>query len=720
MSLERSGSSGENLGGAGRAVFLSYASQDAAAARQLSVALRVAGVEVWFDQSDLVGGDAWDAQIRRQIRECALFVPIISANTQSRLEGYFRLEWKLAAQRTHAMAAAKPFLLPVVVDDTVDAAAHVPEEFRAVQWTRFARGETPNAFCERVRSLLDAPDTAAPFPAGSRAPLQGETSFVAHPPQRPARFAFSRAKFGLATLAVLGLGLGVYALRDSTPPATASETNGAKSPSASAEVSPAAVRPPEAAVAKSVAVLAFANLSDDRANEYFSDGISEELLNLLAKVPGLHVAARTSAFFFKGKHAPVAEIAQKLAVAYVVEGSVRKAGNRVRITAQLVKAADGFPVWSDTFDRELKDIFSLQDEIAGLIAHSLKLEIGVTGVARGAMNEQAYQLYLQGRQEWSLRTPAGLERAEQCFEQALAIEPKFARAIMGRVDVWSIRGMEQPEFMEFGSRPSPAQARIAAEIERALALEPGLAEAHASLGHVYWLGWRVADAERALRRALTLDPNYATAHLWLGRVLQMDGRLDEALIEMKSAVDLDPLSSRILDNYSYSLLLAGRLEESLAAADRAAALQPDNLQAVVRQAVALADLGRHEDAVPKALQLLSATPAHIIEAAYVLAKCGMHEAAAIPLAKMEQIRVRGVLRAYVLAALGRREECLQALDPAVLQASIVDCLFYFPVFDFVRSDLRFAQTVATVGLTEAHARAQAERAAWLRAKSVKK
>ena len=707
----------ESFGGDGRAVFLSYASQDAEAARQLSAALRVAGVEVWFDQSDLVGGDAWDAKIRRQIKACALFVPIISANTQARLEGYFRIEWKLAAQRTHAMAEAKPFLLPVVVDDTADAAAHVPEEFRAVQWTRFAAGETPNAFCERVRGLLNAPGTTAPF---TTAPFQGKSHVVTRTLQREGTISFSPVKLGLAVLGALGLGFGLFTLRDPAPSAKAPEASVGKSSSASAGAGPEAVRPPEAAAAKSIAVLAFANLSDDRATEYFSDGISEELLNLLAKVPGLHVAARTSAFFFKGKQAPVAEIAQKLAVAYVVEGSVRKAGNRVRITAQLVKAADGFPVWSDTFDRELKDIFALQDEIAGLIAHSLKLEIGVTGVARGAMNEQAYQLHLQGRQAWSLRTPAGLERAEQCFDQALAIEPKFARAIMGRADVWSIRGMEQPEFMEFGRRPSPAQARIVAEIERALALEPDLAEAHASLGHVYWLGWRVADAERALRRALTLDPNYATAHLWLGRVLQMDGRLDEALIEMKSAVDLDPLASRILDNYSYSLLLAGRLEESLVAADRAAALQPDNLQAIVRQAVALADLGRPEEAIPKALQLLSSNPAHIIEAGYVLAKCGMHEAAAIPLARMEEIQVRGVLKAYVLAALGRREECLQALEPAVLQASIVDGLFYFPVFDFVRDDLRFAQTIATVGLTEAHARAQAERAGWLRAKTVKR
>ena len=136
-------------------VFLSYASQDAEAAKRIADALRAAGVEVWFDQSELRGGDAWDAKIRKQIAECALFVPLISANTQARHEGYFRLEWKLAAQRTHMMSGAKAFLLPVVTDATGDADAHVPAEFRAVQWTKLPGGETPPGFCERVKNLLD-------------------------------------------------------------------------------------------------------------------------------------------------------------------------------------------------------------------------------------------------------------------------------------------------------------------------------------------------------------------------------------------------------------------------------------------------------------------------------------------------------------------------------------------------------------------------------------
>ena len=152
-----------------RAVFLSYASQDADAAQRIAAALRAAGVEVWFDQSDLVGGDIWDQKIRGQIKACALFMPLISVNTQARLEGYFRLEWKLAAQRTHTMAEAKPFLLPVVVDGTRDAEAHVPEEFRAVQWTRIGSADSLHAFCERLKKLLGGEMVSRPSQPGGQA-----------------------------------------------------------------------------------------------------------------------------------------------------------------------------------------------------------------------------------------------------------------------------------------------------------------------------------------------------------------------------------------------------------------------------------------------------------------------------------------------------------------------------------------------------------------------
>jgi len=229
-----------------KAVFLSYASQDAEAARRICDALRAMSVEVWFDQSALRGGDAWDASIRHQIKDCALFVPVISANTQAREEGYFRLEWKLAVDRSHLMADGKAFLLPVVIDATIDVNARVPEKFRDVQWSHLPAGELSTAFAEHVHRLLSggaAPSAVAP------------------------------------TRAVPATERAVAAARQEPP---------------------------------SIAVLPFVNMSSDKEQEYFSDGLSEELLNQLAQIPQLRVIARTSSFSFKGKEVDVATIAKAL------------------------------------------------------------------------------------------------------------------------------------------------------------------------------------------------------------------------------------------------------------------------------------------------------------------------------------------------------------------------------------------------------------------------
>jgi len=282
-----------------KAVFLSYASQDAEAAQRICEALRAVGLDVWFDQSALRGGDAWDASIRRQIKECALFIPVISANTQARVEGYFRREWNLAVHRTLDMADDQAFLVPVVIDATIDMSARVPEKFREVQWTRLFAGESPAAFAERVQRLL---------------------SGVAAPPVRvtPPRVVPAAAP--------------AHAARGDDPP--------------------------------SIAVLPFVNMSRDEENEYFADGLAEELLNVLAKISGLRVAARSSAFSFKGKGATVADAGRALNVATILEGSVRKSGNRMRISVQLVKVVDGYQLWSETYDRTLDDIFAVQDDIA--------------------------------------------------------------------------------------------------------------------------------------------------------------------------------------------------------------------------------------------------------------------------------------------------------------------------------------------------------------------
>ena len=373
----------------GGAVFLSYARENSDAARRIADALRGFGVEAWFDQSELRGGDAWDQKIRRQIKDCTLFIPIISAHTQARGEGYFRLEWKLAAERTHLMAEGVPFLAPVVVDETSDSSAAVPPEFLRVQWTRLPGGAPTPEFIAQVKSLLAAPKTAAPWsaPRPSAAPPPEKT--LAVPQSRPRRWTWPM------TVAVLvGVATALYvSFKQHQPPAElpkpVTESKAAPTPTLAASA-------PTTPDPKSVAVLAFANLSADKDNEYFSDGLSENILDKLARVPGLRVMARTSSFSYKGKNVPVQQIAAELHVGTVIEGSVQRAGNTLRVVAQLINAADGMHVWSETYDKDLTTagIFAIQDEIAQKIAARLAPSSAPAQTAAAAMptkNLAAYE-----------------------------------------------------------------------------------------------------------------------------------------------------------------------------------------------------------------------------------------------------------------------------------------------------------------------------------------
>ncbi|MBI2813049.1 MAG: tetratricopeptide repeat protein [Opitutae bacterium] len=676
-----------------KAVFLSYASQDADAAKRIADALRAAGVEVWFDQSELVGGDAWDAKIRGQIGSCALFVPVISANTQARREGYFRLEWKLAAQRTHMMSERTAFLLPVIIDATRDAEADVPGEFRAVQFTKLPGGEMPGKFCAQVKKLLGGSE----METGRPRPVERDEGAAS--PATPKVGQRVPAPTWLAAGAALALAAGGY-LWFKSP------TESAPLPAQNAG---AGTRPPAPAKeasteSKSVAVLAFANLSDDKGNDSFGDSVSEELLNVLAKVPGLKVTARTSAFHFKGKDTPIPEIARQLGVAYVVEGSVRRSGEKVRITAQLIKAADGFHVWSDTFTRDLKDIFAVQDEIAGLIADKLQLKLGLKA-NRAALNPEAYQLYLEAARAWNQRDNASLDRAERLLRRALALQPDFARAVALMANIFSTRGNitnaadAAPMMQTLGE-----QALVWAD--RALTLDPDLAEGYAAKGNALDRLGRWGEAKAAYRRSTELDPNYATGHQWYARSLSQEGYLDEALAEMRRAMELDPLAPRILDNYAAQLQWAGRNAEALEVLDRALAIQPGSLQARSFKAGALINLGRHREALAilEELKTQPSAPEWIqIDLARALQATGRgSEAQTLP--PPTDTTIRGLL----LCQLGRPEEGIPLLKP---RASIHrDVLLWTYPEAMPRESPEFLRKLAEWGMADSWQRAEAWRA----------
>ena len=503
-----------------QAVFLSYASQDAAAARRICDALRAVGLDVWFDQSELRGGDAWDASIRKQIKECALFVPVISANTQAREEGYFRREWNLAASRTLDMAEDKTFLLPVVIDATLDAKARVPEKFRDVQWTHLPNGEAPAAFAERVLRLLSG--NAAKSTPGT--------------PPRP------------------------------TPSAAPAAVDASKD-------------------SPSIAVLPFVNMSRDEENEYFADGLSEELLNMLAKIRGLRVASRTSAFSFKGKDIDIPAIAQKLNVAHVLEGSVRKSGKRVRITTQLIEVASDSHLWSETYDRELDDIFAVQDDIAQSVVKELRMALlgarsessastaAAADVHKAALgrsdNAEAFQLYLQGKFYGQRVTQADTDRAIALFKQALALDPDYALAWTGLARVHSTQA-------GFGFAPIDEGFELARDAaQRALQLVSDLADAHLELGSVQinhdW-DWTAAGA--SLKRALELAPGEADVLNGASRLARILGQHDRALELIGRALALDPLSAKIHREAALVYLMSDRFEDAAASLQKAIDLNP--------------------------------------------------------------------------------------------------------------------------------------------------
>lgn len=546
-----------------RAVFLSYASQDAEAARRICQALRAAGIEVWFDQSELRGGEVWDQTIRRQIKSCALFIALISKNTHDRAEGYFRLEWKLAVDRSQLIMANKPFLFPVVIDETAADDEHVPERFRELQWTRLRAGETSPAFVDRVQRLLS-----------------GEASNVARAPENAGsggsvlRLTASRASKGLWVAVVLiAAALLYYVARESRVGESATTLPTAVVGTASS-TSPGFSPPPN-----SIAVLPFVNMSGDKDQEYFSDGLSEELLNDLARINELQVAARTSAFAFKGKDTDIGTIARKLNVGAVLEGSVRRSAHRVRVTAQLINPVSGFHVWSQTYDRNLGDVLKLQTEIAAAVTNALKVsllgDVASRVVLGGTRDPAAFDAYLRGVQ--IARTAASdrtMEDALAAYTEAIRHDPHFATA-------FAERSIEQTNFGEFNARGAVARAAFQSALtdaRTAVQLAPDLALAHYALGVALETGLlQFAEAAGEFERAAALAPGSARIVAAYSRHAAELRHIGASLAAGRRAIALDPLNFHVHRTVGIALLLSRRYEDASTAFQMAISLQPGYL-----------------------------------------------------------------------------------------------------------------------------------------------
>ncbi len=311
-------------------------------------------------------------------------------------------------------------------------------------------------------------------------------------------------------------------------------------------------------VAASIAVLPFVNMSDDASNEYFSDGISEELLNLLAKIPELKVAARTSSFSFKGQDVKLSDVARELNVAHVLEGSVRKSGNDVRVTAQLIKADDGFHLWSETWDRTLDDIFAIQDEIAADVVAQLQISLLGAAPTVKETDPEAYALFLHARQLGRLFTEEGLDQSSALYEQALAIEPEYAAA-------WTGLSRNNVILANVGIRPLDEGYRLAREAaNRALAIDPDYAPAHAIFGRIASNHDNdLAAAARHIERALELDPTNPEILDRASGLSRSLGRLDQSIALSEYVVAHDPVNANARFGLGSSYLRAERLDEAI-------------------------------------------------------------------------------------------------------------------------------------------------------------
>ena len=323
----------------------------------------------------------------------------------------------------------------------------------------------------------------------------------------------------------------------------------------------------------SIAVLPFLDLSPERDQEYFCDGITEELINAFTKVEGLRVAARTSSFRYKGKDSDISTIGEQLNVTTVLEGSVRKAGNNLRITAQLINVADGFHLWSESYDRELKNIFAIQDEISQAITKALHVELmgeaGAPLVKASTENVAAYALYLKGRYFWNQRGE-GLSKSIEYFEQAIVEDPNFALAYTGLGDAYTLFGLYD-YLPDNQALPKARQALL-----KALEIEPNLAEAHAALGLVLWFfDWDWDSAERELKRSIQLNPNLNYPHIWYGAYLSNMGRLEEGNREHDRAQEIDPLYFLAHCNYGLGLSYQRQFHKAEEHLKTAIELKPD-------------------------------------------------------------------------------------------------------------------------------------------------
>ena len=728
------------------AVFLSYAREDMAAAKRLAAALEAAGIEVWIDQVELRGGDAWDAKIKKQIRECALFVPVISAHTQSRGEGYFRREWNLATQRLLDMAPGRPFLLPVVIDGTPENEALVTEEFLRVQWSRLPGGEATPAFIRQVKELITTLRMKA-IPAARSAP----------PMAVPVAAGSFFAKKWLALAAVLALGLGTYWFVLRPRMSGLSALSGTKQ----------------------LAVLPFKNIGDAPNLNALSDGLSETITAQLAQLQQFQDTLLVIPMSEVRKESVItASDARKVfGATLALTGSVQHAESMVRVTVSLVDTKTLRILRSATLDKPTSEFYLLQDSVAAETAGwlGLKLTVEAKRVLAAGQTQvaSAYELYLQGRGEFARRDLAGnLDEAIVHLQQALVKDPGYAlaQAALGEafwekyLETKDRRWVEEARrsckaALDFGGSlaaphvtlamilngtgqyqqaideaqtalqldPANADATRAlaksyarlnrsteaeAAYQRIIARNPENSRAHSDLAVFYWLAGRNAEAEKHFLRVAELIPDNYVVYRNLGGLYVINGRPDKAAEFLEKSLNLKP-SASAYSNLGTLRFQEGRYAESATLFDRASGLATrdhillgnlaDALRFIPARAAEAASV--YDRAIQLAEDALQVNPKDAAVHASLARYCAYRGNLNRALAEIEKARALAptnlpimVNAALVYERAGQRDQALTSLLQALKEGYSRTDIEKNPDLATLRADSRFPP--ASVGTKE--------------------
>jgi TolB-like protein/Tfp pilus assembly protein PilF len=524
------------VAGSSRPVFLSYASPDADVAQKVCAALEAGGFPCWIAPRDVVPGTLYAEGIVRALDESKVLVLVLSKDAVA--SAHVGKELERATSKRHPIIALK-----------VDNAPLTPafEYFlNESQWIEAGAGGTNGAIAKLVEAV-------------GRHLSSGTASGSIRAAQAPVRkAATSRRVWGIAAAGIVLALVALYFLSE----------KGWLHGQGRAQAPPAA-----AITDKSIAVLPFVDMSEKKDQEYFGDGMAEEIINMLAQVPNLHVPARTSSFFFKGKSMKISDIARELGVADVLEGSIRRSGNQIRVTAQLVRADNGYHLWSKTYDRPLDDLFKVQDEIANSVVQALRITLmggPLTRQKGGTQNLDAYQLFLRGLSSMWQNTVPSLTAAREDFEKAIKLDPDFGLG-------WAELSRDTLFLTNNGVfSPQEGYERARQQAEHALQLSPNLAEAHAMLSNVHRnFDWDWSAAEAEVRLALAADPTNPTALMRAGQLAYTLGRWDDAERQLQSALVRDPFLTVALWSLGTAQYGAGRFADADATYRRLLKIAPD-------------------------------------------------------------------------------------------------------------------------------------------------